>query len=689
MFKNAKRIWLSSLEEPDEYADFTDTFSACKGKRYILDISADTDYNVYINSTLVAFGQYADYPDKKIYDEIDISEYIRDGENTLLITAWHMGTECLNRKIQPAEIIFEIFCDNSSVLCSDVSTQSRLSPFYVSHRRVKITDQLGLSFRADAAAKPTGFAASRAVTALPRETFPRPIKKLDLLPRLPAEICQYGSFVSRGVGAEAPGSRMQNYYISTRLLRKRDFSEDFRFEKDKQSDGIYFIVDIGEESSGFVDFDMTFPCECEMEIGFGEHLADGRCRTSKRNFTFEYHAKAGRNTFLSSLRRIGCRYIQFFIFAPEISVSYAGLRPTVYPLNVKKFKSTNLLRDTIYGVCEDTLIHCMHEHYEDCPWREQGLYTMDSRNQMLCGYYAFGEKEFPRASLDLISQGMRTDGLLSITYPTDSGITIPSFSLVHFIQLREYIEYTGDIEFVRERYEIYKTLLDTFISKPRHHGLVENFYGEGGYWNFYEWSYGLDGKFNEDTMHIEAPLNALLSLALGNMAQICNYLGKTEDKAHYLRLEDELNQSIAEYFFDENALLFRSFDDRCKDNFSVLTNSLCLLCGAADKTGKSKENIIGLLLSNGENRDGAVPATLSMCCFRYDALLRENKKYLGDILSEIDKTYLYMLRGGATTFWETIKGERDFDSVGSLCHGWSALPIYYYELAQKTEDFKF
>jgi hypothetical protein len=37
-----------------------------------------------------------------------------------------------------------------------------------------------------------------------------------------------------------------------------------------------------------------------------------------------------------------------------------------------------------------------------------------------------------------------------------------------------------------------------------------------------------------------------------------------------------------------------------------------------------------------------------------------------------------MLSAGATTFWETELGEADFENAGSLCHGWSALPIYYF-----------
>ena len=49
----------------------------------------------------------------------------------------------------------------------------------------------------------------------------------------------------------------------------------------------------------------------------------------------------------------------------------------------------------------------------------------------------------------------------------------------------------------------------------------------------------------------------------------------------------------------------------------------------------------------------------------------EKPGWLGEILD------------GATTVWETIEGSEDFSDAGSLCHGWSALPIYYYETLDK------
>ena len=37
-----------------------------------------------------------------------------------------------------------------------------------------------------------------------------------------------------------------------------------------------------------------------------------------------------------------------------------------------------------------------------------------------------------------------------------------------------------------------------------------------------------------------------------------------------------------------------------------------------------------------------------------------------------------MLDQGATSVWETIDGGFAFEKAGSLCHGWSAVPIYIY-----------
>ena len=46
--------------------------------------------------------------------------------------------------------------------------------------------------------------------------------------------------------------------------------------------------------------------------------------------------------------------------------------------------------------------------------------------------------------------------------------------------------------------------------------------------------------------------------------------------------------------------------------------------------------------------------------------------------------YKMMLDNGATATWETIDGAKAFENAGSLCHGWTAIPIIYYH---RYKDF--
>ena len=107
---------------------------------------------------------------------------------------------------------------------------------------------------------------------------------------------------------------------------------------------------------------------------------------------------------------------------------------------------------------------------------------------------------------------------------------------------------------------------------------------------------------------------------------------------------------------------------------SQLGNSLAILIGLGN------EELAERILNDKE----MIAATLSMRAFLYDALLSFGDKHKEYILSDIKEKYKKMLNAGATTFWETEKGAADFDGAGSLCHGWSAIPIYYFNILKRN-----
>lgn len=701
VFQKATWIWRQGEAERDEFCDFLATVAIPEeGKRYYLHIASDSNYTVWMNGELCTFGQYADYPDYKIYDRVDITESLKAGENRMVTVVWYYGIDTQTYKMGDAGLIYEIVDEEGKVIAySGEHVYSRKSRDYISGKCDLISGQLGPTYHYNVGgydgfieAGGEGFEPSRVVPGISMDFTIRPNKKLTLEPRMPATVCRTGCFKYTTDDPKA-SVNMQYAAISGRypheMMKTRDmtFQSPVKFVANSEEfDGVFFIVDLGEESAGFLDIDLELPKACRVDVGYGEHLRDGVCRTSVRGFFTEIDCVEGRNTWLHTFRRFGCRYIQFFVHASEVTVHYAGLRPTLYPLMHKEYKSGNLLRETIYKVCQNTLQQCLHEHYEDCPWREQALYTMDSRNQMLCGYYAFGETQAARASLDLIAHGVRDDGLLMLCYPAGLDFPIPAFSCMYFVQMDEYIRYAGDTSLAVQYFEQLDTIINTFHKKIQPEGVIENFYGKApngrnDYWNFYEWSATMNGHFAETERRLECPINCFYSLAMQSLANICDVIGKPDYAADLRARVEKLNAAIAEVFYNPETKLFESFDQIHRGWYTVLTQSLAMLCGA----GKDVDTTVMLqgMATNGKTEVGIdlVPNTLSMNAFRFDALLAVDKeKYAPIILNELDRDYLYMLRRGATTFWETIIGADDFADAGSLCHGWSALPVYYYEI---------
>ena len=634
LFKNANWIWCNANPQSDEYGEFVDHFTYKEGK-VILRISADSNYATYINGKLAAWGQYADFPYDKVYDEVDVTAFCQKGENRIATLVWYYGLDSLFVYYPGnAALLYEVSCGDQVLCASNEETLSRMSKAYMNHRMQIITPQFGLGYGYDATkeddwrtGKLVGFGPSVKVEQkLPLRI--RPCDKLTLLPEAEGIIC-------------------------------------------KEISDTDVIFDLGSEQVGFLSFKFTSTCEQDITIAYGEHLVDGcvRQKIDIRDFSITYRAKAGENVFLNPFRRLACRYLEVHSDEP-LAIEKMAIAHTMYVLEEKERPLLTEKQNQIYDMCVETLHLCMHEHYEDCPWREQALYAMDSRNQMLCGYYAFGEYKFPRASLQLISKDNRADGLLSICYPMSMDFVIPSFSLHYITACREYMQYSGDKEFLVEIYPKLVSVVETFTNRITD-GLVPPFEGKK-YWNFYEWRNGLNGggPASEGLDHSEPDvlLNALLSIALQNLSTIADELGIANT---YKEQADALNTRIYEVFWDKDAGICYNYPNH--KSYSQLGNSLVILCGAV--TGEEALKLCDRLLTDTE----MTPVSLSMVCFKYDAWLKMDKERFTPIIFEdIDKTYTTMIEFGSTTVWETDLGESDFDNAGSLCHGWSALPIYYY-----------
>ena len=623
-FENAKWIFADTELIADLYTDYRQDFFYTGGDLWFY-ISVDTDYTLYINGQYAASGQYGDFEHYKIYDAIKLNSFLNEGKNTLDLTVYYCGADFQRYKKATAGVIFEGFVGSDSVVASGTHTLSRKNPAYRSGQCKIVSRQLGYTFSYDATKETDGGFCPSVEVEKEVTLEERPTRKL-------------------------------------RVCKPREVRSCEKIQK-----GVY-LLDFGAEVVGLATMQFYSPCEQTITVAYGESLTNGRVRAKihNRNFSFEYRARAGSNDFTNYMLRLGCRFLEVQL-EEDIEISYIGLLPQVYVVPSRDdIEIDGEVEHDIYAISVQTLHLCMMEHYVDSPWREQCLYAYDARNQMLAGYRIFEGKNaaYAWANLVLLSEDRREDGLLSICAPSGTSLAIPSFSLYYIIAMYEYAREVHDTSLIRAYHGKIEEILNVFLRRQNGQGLIPTF-GDADKWNFYDWSEHLSGElFKESTPTSDLILNCLTVLSLDAYEKMCSLAGISFP---FPTSADKLRSAIREEFLCENGAYTHI---RGTDKFTALGNALAILSGVASA---DEAHRLAARLADGE----FTPPSLSMYIWVYDALmLVDCDAYRDFILSDIRSHYEQMIPTG--TVWETEDGAAAFDGAGSLCHGWSAIPVYIY-----------
>jgi hypothetical protein len=198
----------------------------------------------------------------------------------------------------------------------------------------------------------------------------------------------------------------------------------------------------------------------------------------------------------------------------------------------------------------------------------------------------------------------------------------------------------------------------------RKDGLVLKFGGKD-MWNFYEWTRYSDGTlWSAEAVRSDLAINCLTVMAIDCIEHLSASVGTSFP---YQGIANDLRYHIRKAFFVDGAFVMHENTSE----YTSLGNSLAIL---AKVTDGDEAKAICKRIVKGE----FVETSISMKLLSYTALLSVDPTYEAFILDEIRRTYSYMLSSGHDTVWETVGGWQDFHDAGSLCHGWSAIPIYFF-----------
>ena len=705
-------IWSSGAENtlPDSYGAFRRKFDLQKlPEKLFICIAADSDFSLYVNGSIVPGNQFSDYPHSKSYTCFDVTSLVRQGSNCIAVLVHYIGDDFL-RDIKGYPGLWAVIHDGREILETTSSGWlCRPAPGFRSGEQIKFTVQLGFCATFDAREEDadswifedyddSNWQHAQDVTEdYDRTLTERPLPCLTDRPYQPAELVQTGFLFRLPEQAETPSAQMYSDYLREMpitdvldpglldtyiqhfevysVLQKCVFLPDgsglpfkFRAPEDKTANGYYVIVDLGRETTGFIGFDVSCSAGTVIDYALGEHLNSGkvRSRIGNRNLSDRYICREGVNRFQLRTRRCAGRYLELHFTEaqnpPEIR--FAGVAEQSYPLeNETVFSCPDPLRMRTYSIAVDTLKNCMHEHYEDCPWREQALYAYDSRNQALYGYHVWGNYRFAEVSFDLLAKSMRPDGFLALTAPGEFYITIPNFCLAWISEVYEYYWYSGDPGLFIRNAQVVRQLLDNILAKRTANGLYTPGKGKG-IWNFTEWVNGLSSGEAEE----QAPFNIYLYEALLKADKLFRITGiEAPDYAEKAR---ELGRIIEEKFYLAAQKCYASVTGN--DAGKLLhehTQALMLFNDLVPQ-----EKISGVLENIREKR--LIACTYSSMPFLIRALMRigETQDYAAQRVSEaFDRLTLL----DSTTLWENPPEDATCAGAESHCHGWSSLPVYF------------
>ena len=669
--------WIAVPEtSPKDYGIYyfrKDVELATKPAKFVVYVTGDTRYKLYVNGQLASLGPARNDSKHWNYETVDLAPYLKAGKNVFAAQVWNEGsfTPVPNATIRTGFLMMGE--GDAKVMSTDGTWKAIQDPAYTPIRqRVPGYYALGAGEQIDMSQTITGW--------MDADT--------DLSQWKDAQVFDVGTphDTSTGTGV-----------YSTHLLVPSTLPQVERFEKRlavvRQDGGlklpngwpaqqaavtipanltVELLLDQQELTNGFFKLNFSKGNGAEINIGYAESLYTDE-RGNKKGNRNEVEGKffVGRwdkllssgkdNQQFTSLDWRTFRYIKLNIVTKgeALVLNDIGSTFTGYPFVLNAHLDTdNQELQKMMEIGWRTARLCAIETYTDCPFYEQLQYLGDTRIQALVSLYNSGDDRLVKNFLRQSDMSRNAEGITMGRAPSELAQYITPYALSYIYAIHDYMRYGADQDLVLDLIPGAEQILHYFSKYQQADGRIKGLPG----WNFSDWVTAIGwntgvAQAGSDGGAILMDLQLLLGYQM--MSDLENYQGNTFMAKKYDEKAAQLKASIQRaYWSAEKGLYAQTIE---KDAFSQHANSLAILTGLVE--GEQARQIAQKMLDDKE---------LDPCSVYYKFYLHEAlvKAGLGnDYLKWLD-IWRENIAMGLTTWGETS----DVDGTRSDCHAWGASP---------------
>lgn len=644
-------------------------------KQLLIDVSADTRFDLHINGARVGAGPALGDLQHWRFERFDIAPYLHPGKNTVAAIVWNFGTlaPLAQMSSQTAFLLSTedpayaaLDTDNSWLTLREAGRtveQPRLRGYYAAGP-AEILDGRKMHWDWDSVsssgdwtpAKPLGHAAPRGTS----DPSTRWVMEADDLPAMAYSPISVGKIVrvdstqqNKPLGEELPLTVPARTHITV-LLDHAVLTTAYPWVQ----------IDKGKDAT--------------ITITYAESLYDEKGEKGNRNEITNRQidglhdritSDGAPRTFQTLWWRTW-RYLQLDIDTKDQPLILNGLGAfyTAYPfITQAHFESDNPELSRIWETGWRTAQLCAHETYMDTPYWEQLQYIGDTRIQALISYGVSGDDRLARQALKAYRDSLLTEGLTQSRFPSSLSQVIPPFSLLWIGMLHDFWEYRGDGEFVASILPSTRGVLDWFSARQRKDGLL----GTIEWWPFVDYGdpFG-NGVPPQEADGGSSTLTLQYIEALRYAAELENRFGEIERAQEYKRRADLAADGLLRLNWDQRTGLLA--DTPAKKTFGPQANSLAVWLDIIPKQNQKEvmEKVLASSLPAYGNPSN-LPATQmpsASLYFRFYITRAMVHAGLGEAYLAALSPWRDMLHAGLST-WAEMPNHTRSDS-----HAWSAHP---------------
>lgn len=646
-----------------------------KPEKFIIHLSADNRYRLFINGVYVCNGPARSYPFKWNYESIDISAYLRDGKNIVSAVVWNFAEHRAMAQmtgqtgfiIQGNTTSEEIINTNSSWLVFNDTAYKPLSvnvnQYYIAGSGEEFNSEKHPWAWMDIDFNATGWEYAKEVeTGKPVACFGEyGTTSLHLLAQREIPLME---------------EKMQRFF-KLRLTDHKKIPEEFLEGKAPvtvpANSKLKLLFDQNEETTAYPVLNFSKGKKSIIKLTYAESLIDSTGNKGNRNIiegkkiignSDVIISDGGNNRIYQPLFWRTFRYVELEIETKEEPLVLNDFFSifTAYPFEEKaSFTCDKPLLNEIWKAGWRTQRLCANETFFDTPYYEQFQYIGDTRIQALITSYVSGDNRLTKNAISVLHESTLPMGITQSRFPSSQTQIIPPFSLVWVTMVYDYWMLNNDSVYIKTMIPGMQQSLDWFSNRIDSTDML----GPVEWWNFVDWVYskGWDSG-NPPAAHNGN--SSILSLqfvyTLEKAADVFEAYKLNDIASGYRKKADKIKKAVFEKCFDPNKGLIA--DSPEKNTFSQHANILAILTNTFPQT-LDKAGIVNSILNNKD---------LSQCTLYFKFYLFEALEKAGQAkqFTESLIPWEQMLYLGLTTFAETP------DPTRSDCHAWSASPVYYF-----------